>query len=205
MERRLNRGLCRRAARSTPPPSAAATALFSSRSTWDREGALAQEAGCKPIISVYDDGDIDNAGASRRERLLLAKPYYWLILPALRRVAARCTNRADGRRFAAHGARQRDIERLLHPGGARRRSSTYLATFAAFWECTSGVGWRHAVAVAAPRRDDQRNVYTFLQMKQIASLLGRSLMTPAEYRQAIGMPARTPSAQEQAVADFPAR
>ncbi len=51
-----------------------------------------------------------------------------------------------------------------------------------------------------PHRDDiiQRNVDHFLQMKSIAELLGRELMTPAEYREAIGLPARPAPSKEKA-------
>ncbi len=51
-----------------------------------------------------------------------------------------------------------------------------------------------------PHRDDiiNRNVEHFQQMRQIAALLGRELMTPAEYRQAIGLPAKSTFAVEQA-------
>jgi 3-keto-5-aminohexanoate cleavage enzyme len=47
-----------------------------------------------------------------------------------------------------------------------------------------------------PHRDDiiKRNVDHFLQLKQIAHLLGREVMSPAEYRKALGMPAKTPAA-----------
>ena len=40
-----------------------------------------------------------------------------------------------------------------------------------------------------PHRDDiiKRNVDHFLQLKNIAQLLGREVMTPAEYREALGM------------------
>ena len=49
-----------------------------------------------------------------------------------------------------------------------------------------------------PHRDEiiKRNVDHFLQMKQIAQLLGRELMSPAEYRQALGMPPKTLAAAQ---------
>jgi 3-keto-5-aminohexanoate cleavage enzyme len=44
-----------------------------------------------------------------------------------------------------------------------------------------------------PHRDDllDSNAKHFLQIRQIASLLGREVMTAAEYRAATGMPAKT--------------
>ena len=77
--------------------------------------------------------------------------------------------------------------------------STYLATFAMLLGLHVRVGmedtlWHY------PHRDDiiQRNVEHFLQMRQIATLLGRELMTPAEYRQAIGLPPKDGVAAERA-------
>ena len=51
-----------------------------------------------------------------------------------------------------------------------------------------------------PHRDDiiKSNVESFLHMKQIAQLLGRDLMSPAEYREALGM---APKAIAAAVAN----
>jgi 3-keto-5-aminohexanoate cleavage enzyme len=51
-----------------------------------------------------------------------------------------------------------------------------------------------------PHRDDiiKRNVDHFLQMKAIAELLGRELMTAAEYREAIGLPPKVAPAKEKA-------
>ena len=71
---------------------------------------------------------------------------------------------------------------------AAGRASTYLATFAMLLGLHVRVGMEDTLW-PYPHRDDiiQRNVDHFLQMKQIAQLLGRELMTPAEYREALGM------------------
>ena len=160
---------------------------------------LAQEAGCKPVMSVYDDGDIDNARRFLVESLLVAKPYYWLILPAL----PGCSPMHNPQQMVDALMRMvraiRDIDQdcfiLVCAAG---RASTYLATLALLLGLHVRVGMEDTLW-HFPHRDDviKRNVEHFLQMKQIAALLGRELMTPAEYRQAIGLPARSSFAAEK--------
>ena len=161
---------------------------------------LAQEAGAKPIISVYDDGDIDNARRFLVASGLLAKPYYWLILPALPGCSPMHNPQqmVDGLMRMVRSIRDIDEDAFILVCAAGR-ASTYLATFALLLGLHVRVGmedtlWHY------PHRDDviKRNVEHFQQMRQIASLLGRELMTPAEYRQAIGLPAKSMFAAEKA-------
>ena len=159
---------------------------------------LVQEAGAKPIISVYDDGDIDNARRFLVASGLLAKPYYWLILPALPGCSPMHTpeQMVDGLMRMVRSIRAIDEDAFILVCAAGR-ASTYLATFAMLLGLHVRVGmedtmWQY------PHRDDiiKRNVEHFQQMRQIATLLGRELMTPAEYRQAIGLPAKSSFAAE---------
>jgi 3-keto-5-aminohexanoate cleavage enzyme len=165
-----------------------------------KKAQLAQAAGCKPIISVYDDGDIDNARRFLVASGLLAKPYYWLILPALPGCAPMHNPQqmVDGLMRMVRSIRDIDEDAFILVCAAGR-ASTYLATFAMLLGLHVRVGmedtlWHY------PHRDDviQRNVEHFLQMRQIATLLGRELMTPAEYRRAIGLPSRGAVAAERA-------
>ncbi len=159
---------------------------------------LIQEAGCKPIISVYNDGDIDNARRFLIESGIMEKPYYWLILPAL----PGCSPMHNPQQMVDSLMRMvrviRDIDHdsfiLVCAAG---RASTYLATFALLLGLHVRVGMEDTVW-PYPHRDEllERNVDHFVQMRQIAQLLGRELMTPAEYRRAIGLPlARQPAAE----------
>jgi 3-keto-5-aminohexanoate cleavage enzyme len=154
---------------------------------------IAQDAGCKPIISVYDDGDIDNARRFLVESGLLKKPYYWLILPAL----PGCSPMHNPRQMVealmrmVHAIKDIDEDAFILVCAAGR-ASTYLATFAMLLGLHVRVGMEDTLW-PYPHRDEiiKRNVDHFLQMKQIANLLGRELMTPAEYRKTLGMPAKS--------------
>lgn len=161
---------------------------------------LAQEAGAKPIISVYDDGDIDNARRFLVASGLLAKPYYWLILPALPGCSPMHNPQqmVDGLMRMVRSIRDIDEDAFILVCAAGR-ASTYLATFALLLGLHVRVGMEDTLW-PYPHRDDiiKRNVEQFQQMRQIAALLGRELMTPAEYRQAIGLPAKSMVAAEKA-------
>ena len=78
---------------------------------------------------------------------------------------------------------------------AAGRASTYLATFAMLMGLHIRVGMEDTLW-PYPHKDDiiKRNVDHFLQLKQIANLLGREVMSPAEYRQALGMAPKSVSA-----------
>lgn len=164
-----------------------------------KKAQLAQEAGCKPIISVYDDGDIDNARRFLVASGLLAKPYYWLILPALPGCAPMHNPQqmVDGLMRMVRAIRDIDEDAFILVCAAGR-ASTYLATFALLLGLHVRVGMEDTLW-HFPHRDDiiRRNVEHFQQMRQIASLLGRELMTPAEYRQAIGLPLKSTLAAER--------
>jgi 3-keto-5-aminohexanoate cleavage enzyme len=165
-----------------------------------KKAQLAQEAGCKPIISVYDDGDIDNARRFLVASGLLAKPYYWLVLPALPGCAPMHNPQqmVDGLMRMVRSIRDIDEDAFILVCAAGR-ASTYLATFAMLLGLHVRVGMEDTLW-HLPHRDQiiQRNVDHFLQMRQIAALLGRELMTPAEYRLAIGLPPKQAAAAESA-------
>lgn len=150
---------------------------------------LAQESGAKPIISVYDDGDIDNARRFLVASGLLKPPYYWLILPALPGCSPMHTPEQMVDALMRMVRTIRDIDPncfiLVCAAG---RASTYLATMAMLLGLHVRVGMEDTLW-PYPHRDDiiQRNVDHFNQVRQIAQLLGRELMSPAEYRQALGM------------------
>ena len=154
-----------------------------------KKAQLAQQHGAKPIISVYDDGDIDNARRFLVASKLVKPPYYWLILPAL----PGCSPMHNPQQMVDGLMRMVRTIRDIDPNCfilvcAAGRASTYLTTFAMLLGLHVRVGMEDTLW-SYPHRDDiiKRNVDHFLQMKQIAELLGRDLMTPAEYREALGM------------------
>ncbi len=153
---------------------------------------LAQDAGCKPIISVYDDGDVDNARRYLVESGVAKPPYYWIILPAL----PGCSPMHNPRQMVDGLMRMvRTIQDFAPDSfiivAAAGRASTYLATLAILLGLHVRVGMEDTIW-PYPHRDEviRRNVDHFLQIRQIAQLLGRELMTTAEYRKAAGLQPR---------------
>lgn len=158
---------------------------------------LAQVHGAKPIISVYDDGDIDNARRFLVESGVVKPPYYWLILPALPGCSPmhNPNQMVDALMRMVRSIRDIDQDSFILVCAAGR-ASTYLATFAMLLGLHVRVGMEDTLW-PYPHRDEiiKRNVDHFNQVRQIAELLGRELMTPAEYRQALGMAPATVQAQ----------
>lgn len=198
MERTMNMGLFDALPVNTTAICCGDSMFFKPPHVVIEKARLAQEAGAKPIISVYDDGDIDNARRFLVASGLLAKPYYWLILPALPGCSPMHTpeQMVDGLMRMVRSIRAIDEDAFILVCAAGR-ASTYLATFAVLLGLHVRVGMEDTLW-PYPHRDDiiQRNVEHFQQMRQIATLLGRELMTPAEYRQAIGLPAKSSFAAE---------
>jgi 3-keto-5-aminohexanoate cleavage enzyme len=75
---------------------------------------------------------------------------------------------------------------------AAGRASTYLATMAMLLGLHVRIGMEDTIW-KWPHRDDilDSNAAHFKQISQIAELLGRELMTAAEYRAATGMPMKS--------------
>src|SRR3972149_2445184 len=193
MERTMNMGLFDALPVNTTATCCGDSMFFKPPHVVIEKARLAQEAGAKPIISVYDDGDIDNARRFLVASGLLAKPYYWLILPALPGCSPMHNpeQMVDGLMRMVRSIRDIDGEAFILVCAAGR-ASTYLATFALLLGLHVRVGMEDTLW-PYPHRDDiiKRNVAHFTQMRAVATLLGRDLMTPAEYRQAIGPPGQT--------------
>ena len=157
-----------------------------------QKAQLAQEAGCKPLIAVDTDGDIDNARRFLVESGVVKTPCYWIILPALPGGSPMHNpeQMVDGLQRMVRAIRDFDPEGFLMVSAAGR-ASTYLATFAILLGLHVRVGMEDTVW-HYPHRDDllKHNVDHFNQIRDIARLLGRDLMTPSEYRLAINMPRR---------------
>lgn len=153
---------------------------------------LAQEAGCKPIIAVYTDGDIDNARRFLIESEVVKGPCYWVLVPAL----PGCSPMHNPQQMVDGMMRMMRAIHDVDPGAfimvsAAGRASTYLATFALLLGLHVRVGMEDTVW-PYPHRNDllKHNVDHFTQIRDIAKLLGREVMSPAEYRSAINMPVR---------------
>jgi 3-keto-5-aminohexanoate cleavage enzyme len=153
---------------------------------------LAMECGTKPIIAVYDDGDIDNARRFLIASGLLEKPYYWIILPAL----PGCSPMHSPNAMADGLLRMVRLIREIADDSficvcAAGRATTYLATFAILLGLHVRVGMEDTIW-PWPHRDQllTSNLEHFELVRNIAHLLGRELMTAAEYRSEIGLPSK---------------
>jgi 3-keto-5-aminohexanoate cleavage enzyme len=153
---------------------------------------LVEAAGLKPLISVYDDGDIDNARRFLVESGVVSKPLSWLLLPALPGCSPMHSPQqmVDGLTRMVRAIRDIDPTSFIMVCAAGR-ASVYLATFAVLLGLHVRVGmedtvWRY------PHREDllESNVDAFTQIRTLAQMLGREPMTTAEYRASQGMPAK---------------
>lgn len=161
---------------------------------------LVEAAGIKPLISVYDDGDIDNARRFLVESGVVSRPLSWLILPALPGCSPmhNPSQMVDGLMRMVRAIRDIDSTSFIMVCAAGR-PSVYLATLAVLLGLHVRVGMEDTVW-KYPHRDDllETNVDAFTQIRAIAGALGRELMSPAEYRLSQGMPAARASAKELA-------
>lgn len=153
---------------------------------------LALEAGVKPILSCYTDGDVSIAARYLIRSGLVETPAYWLILPSL------------------PGCSPMENPRQMIDGLMRTSSAIFdVDSEATIMVCAAGRASMHLVAVAAalglhirvgmedtiwlwPHRDEliASNLQAFEMAKQLAEALGREIATPAEYRQMVGMQQR---------------
>jgi 3-keto-5-aminohexanoate cleavage enzyme len=152
---------------------------------------LIQAAGLKPLIAVYDDGDIDNARRFLIESGVARPPFSWLILPALPGCSPMHSpsQMVDGLTRMVRLIRDIDSSSFIMVCAAGR-ASTYLATLAILMGLHVRVGMEDTVW-KWPHREDPltSNADHFSLVRGIASALGRELMTPAEYRLSQGMAA----------------
>ena len=141
-------------------------------------------AGLVPQIAVYTDGDIDNARRYLVDTLLIPRPCSWLILPALPGCAPMHSpeGMADGLLRMVRLIREVDPQGIIAVCAAGR-ASTYLATMAILMGLHVRVGMEDTIW-KWPHREDilESSTAHFRAVRDIARLLGREVMTPAEYR-----------------------
>jgi len=152
-----------------------------------------EKRGLKPLISVYTDGDIDNAKRFLVDSGVVSRPYSWLLLPGM----PGCSPMHNPKQMVEGLMRMVNSIRDIDPDGfivvcAGGRASTYLATMAMLLGLHVRVGMEDTIW-HYPHKDDliESNVDVFKRTKAIAESLGREVMTSAEYRAACGMPAKS--------------
>lgn len=158
-----------------------------------KKAHLVESRGLKPLISVYTDGDIDNARRFLIDSGVVKKPLSWLVLPGL----PGCSPMHNPRQMVDGLMRMTQAIKDIDPDSfitvcAAGRASTYLATLAILMGLHVRIGMEDTVW-KWPHREDilDSNAAHFMQVKAIAELLGRETMTAAEYRAATGMPAKS--------------
>jgi 3-keto-5-aminohexanoate cleavage enzyme len=148
-----------------------------------RKTQLALEAGLKPQLAVYSDGDIDNARRFLIDSGLLEPPFFWLILPAL----PGCSPMYSPQSMISGLTRYVETIREITPDSvisvcAAGRASTYLATLGLIMGLNVRVGMEDTIYMW-PHRDDllTSNADHYRQVRDIAAALGRQEMTAEEY------------------------
>lgn len=155
---------------------------------------LVQESGAKPLIAVYTDGDVNNADRYLIKSGLVGTPSYWCVLPALPGCSPMENPRQmfDGLLRIASIIYDIDSEATILVCAAGR-ATIYLATAAALLGLHIRVGMEDTVWLWPHRNEKAQSNMQFLEMaKSLATVLGRDIANHEEYRQIVGLPARTP-------------
>jgi len=150
---------------------------------------LVLEAGARPIVAVYADADVDNAWRYLFASGLLEPGQIWCILPALPGCSPMNNPQQmiDGLQRITRLIRNvdSDAKLLVCPAG---RASSYLVTLAALAGLHIRVGMEDTVWRWPHRQEKlESNLQAFEAARDIVTLLGREVATPAEYREMMGL------------------
>ncbi|MHA6729500.1 beta-keto acid cleavage family enzyme [Devosia sp. A369] len=145
---------------------------------------LILDAGLKPQLAVYTDGDIDNARRLLIDSGLLGQGQTWLVVSGLPGCTPMYTpnSMVDGLMRQVRLIREVDPEaRIVVCAGGR--ASSHVATLGLLLGLHIRVGMEDTVW-KWPHSDEKisRNAAAFAQMRDIALGLGRELMSGEEYR-----------------------
>ena len=147
------------------------------------------EAGAKPEIAVYTDGDVSNADRFLIRSGLIETPAVWLVLPAL----PGCSPMNNPRQMVESLTRMVNAIRDIDPEGlimvcAAGRASMMLATFAATMGLHIRIGMEDTYYLW-PHREDliESNLQCMELAKNISAAVGRPIATPREYREMTGI------------------
>jgi 3-keto-5-aminohexanoate cleavage enzyme len=150
---------------------------------------LVLEAGARPIVAVYADADVDNAKRYLFASGLLEPGQIWCILPALPGCSPMNNPQQmiDGLQRVTRSIRDVDPDAKMLVCSAGRASS-YLVTLAALAGLNIRVGMEDTVWRWPHRQDKlESNLQAFETARDIVTLLGREVATPAEYREIMGL------------------
>jgi 3-keto-5-aminohexanoate cleavage enzyme len=153
---------------------------------------LILEAEAKPIIAVYTDADVNNAGRYLFRSDLLGPGQAWIVLPAL----PGCSPMDSPRQMVEGLMRIDTLIRDVDPQArvivcAAGRASSYLVTVAAALGHHIRVGMEDTVWRWPHRGDKVESNLQALEMgKSLAEVLGRDVATFSEYREIMNLPAK---------------
>lgn len=158
-----------------------------------KQTQLLLDAGIKPQIAVYTNGDIDSAVRYLIEPGLLTPPYYWIVLPAL----PGCTPMPDPITASQNLTQTVAQIRAASPGDsvievcAAGRASSYVTAQAMLLgvECVR-VGKEDTI-YRYPHRDDviESNAQVVQDAVAMASALGRDVASATDLRTMLGLSA----------------
>lgn len=149
------------------------------------------EAGAKPLIACYTDGDVGNADRFLIKPGLVPTPATWLILPAL----PGCSPMDNPRQMVAGLTRIASAIYDVDPEAviivcAAGRATMSVVTAAAALGLHVRVGMEDTIWLWSHRDELAASNVQFLELaKQLSAVLGREVATPAEYRELVGLPA----------------
>lgn len=152
---------------------------------------LIQESGAKPIISCYTDGDVSNAERYLFKSGLVEPGAFWAVLPSV----PGCSPMNNPRQMIDGLTRMASLIFDVDPEAnilvcAAGRASSYVVTLAAAMGLHVRVGMEDTIWLWPHRNDLVQSNLQYLELaKQLAGVLGRSVATPREYREIVGMPA----------------
>jgi 3-keto-5-aminohexanoate cleavage enzyme len=154
---------------------------------------LIQESGAKPQIAVYTDGDVDNARRYLIDSGLVESPSYWVVLPALPGGSPMNNpmQMIQGLVRMVTAIRDTDPQAVILVCAAGR-ASTYLSALALCLGLHIRVGMEDSVWYW-PHRDDliESNAAHVALARQLVTAMGRRVATVDEYRDLVGLRARS--------------
>jgi 3-keto-5-aminohexanoate cleavage enzyme len=150
-----------------------------------------QAHGKKPLLAVYNPGDIDNTYRWLIRPGIVKPPLAWIVLPGMPGGSPMYDPMGMAETLLHMIRRIQDVDKAERPSitvAACGRGSSYLTTLAIVLGCNVRVGKEDTI-YKYPHKDEVTvsNREIVEQTVAIARALGREPMTGPEYRKALGM------------------
>ncbi len=150
-----------------------------------------QGHGKKPLLAVYNPGDIDNTYRWLIKSGVVKPPLAWIVLPGMPGGSPMYDPMGMAETLLHMIRRIKDVDKAQQPSitvAACGRASSYLTTLAMLLGCNVRVGKEDTI-FKYPHSDDvtRSNKEIVEQTVTLARALGREPMTGPEYRRSLGM------------------